>query len=223
MISRPGCGRTTPRAKVTSEFDLSLNAVAVELNGRGAWRPSAGAPLVQRAEYQDFFYRVSAAETADDPDLRLISAGAAWGGGGAANAGAGVKVAIIDSGVDYTHPCFDDAGYAPQTQIGDRRFTNNKVIAAKVFNMRAGVRRLHAGGDRFARHARGRHGCLQLRHHGKCRWHVHSRHAISGVAAARAAPATTTSSLRTWRMPARKTSSTAMGCRLRRRLRRSRT
>ena len=128
-----------PRAKVTSEFDLSLNAVAVELNGESL-ATIAGAPLVQRAEYQDFFYRVSAAETADDPDLRLISAGAAWGGGGAANAGAGVKVAIIDSGVDYTHPCFDDAGYAPQTQIGDRRFTNNKVIAAKVFNMRAGVR-----------------------------------------------------------------------------------
>ena len=128
-----------PRAKVTSDFDLSLNAVAVELNGESL-ATIAAAPLVQRAEYQGLYYRVTAAETADDPDLRLISAGAAWGGGGAANAGAGIKVAVIDSGIDYTHPCFSDAGYAAQTQIGDRRFTNNKVIAAKVFNMRAGVR-----------------------------------------------------------------------------------
>ncbi len=59
----------------------------------------------------------------------------AWAqGGGAANAGAGVKVAIIDSGIDVNHPCFSDAGYPAQTQLGDHRFTNNKVIAAKVFH-----------------------------------------------------------------------------------------
>src|SRR5256885_16594633 len=33
-----------------------------------------------------------------------------------------------------THPCFSDAGYTAQTQLGDKTFTNNKVIAAKVFN-----------------------------------------------------------------------------------------
>ncbi|MBX6723184.1 MAG: S8 family serine peptidase, partial [Dactylosporangium sp.] len=51
----------------------------------------------------------------------------------AAHAGEGVKVAIIDTGIDITHPCFDDAGYPPVKQLGDTRFTNNKVIAAKVF------------------------------------------------------------------------------------------
>lgn len=128
-----------PRAKVTGEFDLSLNAVALELNGESL-ATVAASPLVQRAEYQGLYYPSTAGETADDPDLDLISAGAAWGAAGAANAGTGIKVAIIDSGVDHTHPCFNDEGYASQTQIGDRRFTNNKVIAAKVFNMRAGVR-----------------------------------------------------------------------------------
>ena len=39
--------------------------------------------------------------------------------GGAANAGAGVKVAIVDSGIDVSHPCFTDAGYPAQTQLGD--------------------------------------------------------------------------------------------------------
>ncbi|MDE2160771.1 MAG: S8 family serine peptidase, partial [Burkholderiales bacterium] len=47
---------------------------------------------------------------------------------------AGVKVAIIDTGIDQGHACFSDSGYAPQTQLGDRRYTNNKVIVAKVFN-----------------------------------------------------------------------------------------
>src|SRR5207302_8306326 len=66
--------------------------------------------------------------TAADPDLGLISAG------NDSNAGAGIKVAIIDTGIDITHPCFSDAGYTAQTQLGDSHFTNNKVIAAKVFN-----------------------------------------------------------------------------------------
>jgi minor extracellular serine protease Vpr len=119
-----------PQARVTGEFDISLNAVAVELNG-ATLEQVAAAPQVQRAEYQGL-YRKNAH---DDPDLALIDAIQAWNmGGGAGNAGEGVKVAIVDSGIDAAHPCFSDAGYAAQTQLGDRRFTNNKVIAAKVFH-----------------------------------------------------------------------------------------
>jgi subtilisin family serine protease len=54
--------------------------------------------------------------------------------GGDANAGRGVKVGIIDTGIDLNHPCFDDAGFPATRQLGDTRFTNNKVIVAKVFN-----------------------------------------------------------------------------------------
>jgi minor extracellular serine protease Vpr len=118
-----------PGAKVTGEFDISLNAVSLNLGGERL-ETIAAAPMVQRAEYQGLYY-----PTADDPDLGLINAIAAWGGrAGAATAGAGVKVAIIDTGIDATHPCFNDAGYEAQNQLGDRRFTNNKVIVAKVFN-----------------------------------------------------------------------------------------
>src|SRR5262249_41721236 len=31
-------------------------------------------------------------------------------------------------------PCFSDTGYPAQTRLGDTSFTNNKVIAARVFN-----------------------------------------------------------------------------------------
>lgn len=118
-----------PQAKVTGEFDISLNAVAVQLNGATLAQVSA-TPLVKTAQYEGLYH-----PTADDPDLALIRAPQAWStAGGPANAGAGVKVAIVDTGIDITHPCFSDAGYAPQSQLGDRRFTNNKVIVAKVFN-----------------------------------------------------------------------------------------
>ena len=118
-----------PKAKVTGEFDISLNAVAVKLNGTSLSQLAA-APMAKHVEYEGLYY-----PAADDPDLAIIHAVEAWAvGGGAANAGEGVKVAIVDSGIDNTHPCFDDSGYPAQTQFGDHNFTNNKVIAARVFH-----------------------------------------------------------------------------------------
>ena len=120
-----------PQARITGEFDISLNAVAVQLNGATLAQVSATS-MVKLAQYQGLYY-----PNAVDPDLALINAEQAWArnGGTPATAGAGVKVAIVDSGIDHTHPCFSDTGYASQTtQYGDRRFTNSKVIAAKVFN-----------------------------------------------------------------------------------------
>jgi minor extracellular serine protease Vpr len=124
-----------PKARVTGEFDISLNAVSVQLNGERL-ETIAASSMVALAEYQGLYRPLDD----NDPDLAIIEAVQAWtAGGGAANAGAGVKVAIVDTGIDATHPCFDDTGYPAQTQLGDQRFTNNKVIAAKVFYNKAGV------------------------------------------------------------------------------------
>lgn len=121
-----------PAVKVTSEFDISLNAVGVALNGVSL-DTLRRAPLVLSAQLQATYHPDAA-----DPDLSLIHAVEAWAvGGGAANAGAGVKVAVIDTGIDIRHPCFADAGYPAQKRVGDPRFTNNKVIAARVFNNKA--------------------------------------------------------------------------------------
>ena len=120
-----------PGAKVTGEFDIALNAVAVQLNGATLAQVSATA-MVTNAQYQGLYY-----PNVTDPDLALISAPQAWAqAGGSGHAGAGVKVAIIDTGIDITHPCFSDTGYATQTQLGNHSLTNNKVIAAKVFSNR---------------------------------------------------------------------------------------
>jgi minor extracellular serine protease Vpr len=118
-----------PQARITGQFDIALNAVAVQLNGATLAQVAAG-PQVSMAQYEALYQPI-----ATDPDLALISAPTAWStGGGPANAGAGVRVAIVDTGIDVTHPCFSDAGYGAQGQLGDHRFTNNKVIVAKVFN-----------------------------------------------------------------------------------------
>src|SRR6266581_7817544 len=61
-----------PQAKVTAEFDISLNAVAVQLNGATLAQVAAG-PQVKHAEYEGL-YR----PTLLDPDLEVIKAKQAW-------------------------------------------------------------------------------------------------------------------------------------------------
>jgi len=144
-----------PRAQVTGEFDLALNAVAVLLNGE-ALSTLTAAPMVRRVEYQGVYYPMIA-----DPDLSIISAVNAWNrAGGAPSAGEGVKVAVVDSGIDVAHPCFDDTGYGGNTRLGDPRFTNNKVIAAKVFNNKTPSRGFTAEAiDSHGTHVAGTIGC----------------------------------------------------------------
>jgi minor extracellular serine protease Vpr len=122
-----------PKARVTGSWDISLNAVSVKLNGTTLTKLRSST-LVVRAEYEGLYY-----PTADDPDLGIIDAIAAWsanGKGGAADAGKGVRVAIVDTGIDQDHACFDDAGYTAPAGFprGQIKYTNNKVIVAKVFN-----------------------------------------------------------------------------------------
>jgi minor extracellular serine protease Vpr len=118
--------QNAPGARVNGEFDISLNAVSVELNGTPL-ATITGAPMVQSAQLQGL-YRPAGH---DDPDLELIHAFEAWnaGSGTPAAKGAGVEVAIIDSGIDTRHPCFGSGS----TNGG----TNAKVIFAGVFHMKA--------------------------------------------------------------------------------------
>ena len=50
-------------------------------------------------------------------------------------AGQGVKIGVIDTGVDHDHPFFDPAGYSMPAGFpkGQTRFTNAKVIVARAF------------------------------------------------------------------------------------------
>jgi subtilisin family serine protease len=126
-----------PSAKITSQYYVTLNAVAVKLNGAaiGKLRNNADVAVV---EY-NALYRPDMSES-----YKLINAAGAWtAAGGRAEAGRGVKVGIIDSGVDYRHPFFDPAGFsypagfpkcdAADTAGGACKNVSPKVIVAKVF------------------------------------------------------------------------------------------
>src|SRR5207302_10262763 len=133
-----------PRARVTSEYDISLNAVAVQLNGTPL-ATLAAAPMVQSAEY-NALYHPNLSES-----YKITNASDAWtAAGGRANAGAGIKIADIDTGIDNNHPFFDPTGFNFPTEGGpwpkcdaadsashhqdqDCNYTSAKVIVAKVF------------------------------------------------------------------------------------------
>jgi uncharacterized protein (TIGR03437 family) len=55
--------------------------------------------------------------------------------GGASNAGAGIKIGIIDTGIDQNHPGFQDSSLTPPAGFpkGDTNYTNNKVIVARSY------------------------------------------------------------------------------------------
>jgi minor extracellular serine protease Vpr len=134
-----------PKAKITREYDVVLNGVAVDLNGTPL-ATIAAAPMVRRAEYNVLYH----------PDLsqsyHIVNAVDAWNAaGGRSVAGAGIKIGDIDTGIDETHPFFDPTGFSyppgfpkcdakdSTTHQRDRNceYVSPKVIVAKVFYGRA--------------------------------------------------------------------------------------
>lgn len=122
--------RNVPSAKVTSNYYVTLNGVAVKLNGTAIGK-LANSPYVQAVEYTTL-YRPDMSES-----HKIINAAGAWGdAGGRTNAGRGIKVGIIDTGIDQDHPFFDPSGFSYPAGFpkGNTAYTTPKVIVARVFN-----------------------------------------------------------------------------------------
>jgi minor extracellular serine protease Vpr len=131
-----------PKAKITSQYDISLNAVAVQLNGTSLETIAAG-PMVQQVQY-NALYHPSLSES-----YKIINASGAWtAAGGRSGAGAGIKIGDIDTGIDQSHPFFDPTGFSyppgfPKCDAADStthtadhncKYVTFKVIVAKVFS-----------------------------------------------------------------------------------------
>jgi subtilisin family serine protease len=118
-----------PTLRVNTEYHTLLNALSIEASPEeiaGIARLPAVRRLWLTREYRATLNR----------SVPLIHAPAMWQQlGGAPSAGAGIKIAILDSGIDITNPLFSDAGFTapPSFPRGDTGLTNNKVIVAKVF------------------------------------------------------------------------------------------
>src|SRR5438132_6817126 len=134
-----------PQAKISSQYDISLNAVAVQLNGTSL-ETIAGAPMVQQVQY-NALYHPNLSES-----YKIINATGAWtAAGGRSVAGSGIKIGDIDTGVDETHPFFDPTGFSypagfPKCDAADStshhpdqdcKYVSPKVIVAKVFYNKA--------------------------------------------------------------------------------------
>ena len=94
----------------------------------------------------------------------LINAPAAWTAlGGVSRAGAGVKIAILDSGIDHTHAGLQDptltppAGY-PKGQPEDLRYTHNKIIVARSYLRPATIDPRFTRPDDYSARDRAGHG-----------------------------------------------------------------
>lgn len=141
---RADLAKVAPGARVDHAYQVVFNGVAakVQAGQLAAIRKLAGVKSVTiEREYKLDM----------DSSLSLIGAGTGVVGGddwvdsglwatvgGHENAGKGVKIADIDSGITYSNPCFDPAGYTypagfPKFGEGYDAFVNGKVIAARAY------------------------------------------------------------------------------------------
>ena len=80
--------------------------------------------------------RMLPVKLAMDRALELVFAQQAWNVvGGMGQAGAGVKIGILDTGIDHTHPAFQDSSLTPPPGFpkGETAYTNNKIIVARSY------------------------------------------------------------------------------------------
>jgi subtilisin family serine protease len=116
-----------PSAKVRWRYRVVLNALAVLVPQQNVRRLES-VPGV-RGVQKSLQYR-----PALDRSVPAIHAPALWGAG-LATSGQGMKIGIIDDGVDQRHPFFDPKGFAMPAGYpkGQATFTTAKVIVARVF------------------------------------------------------------------------------------------
>ncbi|MCC6224450.1 MAG: S8 family serine peptidase [Thermoleophilia bacterium] len=117
-----------PGAEVRWRYRIVLDGLAVTLPAASAGRLAAVPGVVN--VYPSARYHALSGN--DGP--ALIGAPAVWGDS-LATAGRGLRIGIIDDGIDASHPYFSPAGYAlpPGFPKGRRAFTTAKVIVARAF------------------------------------------------------------------------------------------
>jgi subtilisin family serine protease len=118
---------TVPAATLRWRYRVTLNGVAVVLPARDV--PRLGRMAGVRRVYSSVQYGPTL-----DRSVPAVKAPAIWGPG-LSTAGQGMKIGIVDDGVDQTHPFFNPAGYTmpPGFPKGVPSFTTAKVIVARVF------------------------------------------------------------------------------------------
>lgn len=125
--------QAVPGIVAESSFTFLFHGVTLRLpaeNPEAARRALRVMPGVE-ALYEEEEFRPSLYAS-----VAQIGAPQVWSAlGGRSQAGQGVRVAILDSGIDPQHPMMSSAGlaYPPGAPLGDARYTSEKVIAARIY------------------------------------------------------------------------------------------
>ncbi|HZP93182.1 MAG TPA: S8 family serine peptidase [Burkholderiales bacterium] len=120
-------------ARVLASLDTVANALIVAV-------PDTLAPRLAGVSGVARVHPVRLARPYLDHALALHKVSDAWAAiGGSAHAGAGIKIAIIDSGIAQDHPAFQSStlamppGFPRANSARDLAYTNNKVIVARNY------------------------------------------------------------------------------------------
>src|SRR5207237_6955916 len=118
--------RAIPEATVSRRFRIVLDGVTVSIPVRRLPRLAA-LPFVRKV-YPSMRYTLSLNKSPS-----LIGADVLHATTGAR--GQGVKIGVVDDGVDQTNPFFNPAGYSYPAGLpkGDPAFTTPKVLVARAF------------------------------------------------------------------------------------------
>lgn len=133
--------RMIPGATIGYKYQVVLNGMAVMLPINEIEKLSEFdeidyvAPVLE-SHYAEAAPPPSLAPSPLDTSVPLMGATDLWAAnGGPQRAGLGMKIGIVDSGVDFSNPMFIDSTLEPPNRFpkGDLKLANGKVIVAKYF------------------------------------------------------------------------------------------
>ena len=115
-----------PSAKISYRYRVILDGFAVSL-------PARKLPALARLSSITKIYPSARYQLDTNRSPAIIGADAMWAATG--DRGEGVKIGIVDDGVDQTNPFFNPAGfsYPPGFPRGARAYTTPKVIVARAY------------------------------------------------------------------------------------------
>ncbi len=125
-----------PAARVNWHYGVALDGVSVVLPASNLARLHAipGATVWPSVTYHALDTPASTSAATADPGPALIGATALWGSN-LATAGQGLKIGVIDDGIDQAHPYFNPSGFSYPAGFpkGKTAYTTPKVIVARAF------------------------------------------------------------------------------------------
>lgn len=135
--------KRVPEIKERASLSLTFNGVIVEYRGDDLKERLRGVPGIKAVHADSLVYSNMDASNA------LIGAPAVWEQlGGQANAGKGIKVAVVDSGLAFDHPMFADNGHDPVVVdseagadwcVANAEVCGDKVAVARFYDAYTGV------------------------------------------------------------------------------------